>query len=84
MGYHAYPPPPPLEMRRSANLLDLRHPVPNGVEGLLVRHVVNEKDSLRASEVRGCDRAEAFLPGRVPDLKLDSLGIAEEVTSNQY
>lgn len=70
------PPPLPLKGAPSAHLLDLRHPVPNGVEGLLVRHVVNQENSLRASEVGGCDGAEAFLPGSVPDLKFDSLGIA--------
>lgn len=59
------------------HLLDLCNPVPNGVKGFLVRYVVNEKDSLRASEIGGRDGAEAFLSRGVPDLQLDSLGITE-------
>lgn len=62
----------------SPHLLDLRDPVPDGVEGLLVRHVVNKEDALCTSEIGGGDGAEALLPGGVPNLKLDSLGIAEK------
>lgn len=58
------------------HLLDLRHPVPNGVERLFVCHIINKEDSLRASEIRGGDGAEAFLPSGVPDLQLDSLCVA--------
>lgn len=58
------------------HLLNLSHPVPNGVERLFVCHVVHQENPLCASEVGRRDGAETFLPGRIPNLQLDSLGIA--------
>lgn len=66
-----------------ACLLDLRDPVPDGVERLLVRHVVHQEDALCASEIGGGDGAEPLLPSRVPDLKLDSLGITGSREKNK-
>ena len=40
-------------------------PVADVLERLLIRHVVDEKDSHRAAVVGGRDRAEALLAGRV-------------------
>lgn len=57
-------------------LLNLSHPVPNGVERFFVCDVVHQEDSLCASEVGRRDGAETLLPGRIPNLQLDSLGIA--------
>lgn len=57
------------------DLLDLCNPVPNGVERFFVCDIVNEEDALRASKIGGRDGAEALLPGRVPDLELDSLRV---------
>lgn len=64
-------------------LLDLRDPVPDGIEGLLVCDIVNQKNALCASEIRGSDGAEALLTSRVPDLQLDSLGIAGFVSEKE-
>mmetsp|Transcript_26743 Transcript_26743/g.48484 ORF Transcript_26743/g.48484 Transcript_26743/m.48484 type:complete len:162 (-) Transcript_26743:191-676(-) len=56
-------------------LLDLRYPIPNGLERPAIGHVVNEQDPLRAAEVGGGDRAESLLTRRVPNLELDSLAV---------
>ena len=45
------------------------------VETLLVRDIIHQQDSHGASIVCRCDRAKAFLPSRIPDLKLHSLSI---------
>ena len=63
---------------RHAYLLDLCDPVPDGVKGLLIRYVINQKNPLSASEIGGRDGAETLLPSGVPDLQLDSLGITGE------
>jgi len=54
-------------------LVDLLEPVLNVVECLLVGAVVNEYYAHRAFVVGLSDRAESFLPSRVPHLQLDSL-----------
>mmetsp|Transcript_13674 Transcript_13674/g.22337 ORF Transcript_13674/g.22337 Transcript_13674/m.22337 type:complete len:155 (-) Transcript_13674:43-507(-) len=56
-------------------LLDLRYPIPNGLERPAIGHVVDEQDSLRAAEVGGGDRAKSLLTRRVPNLELDSLAV---------
>lgn len=72
----SYTPKPTSDSIKKRYLLDLRDPVPDGVEGFLVGDIVNQEDALCASEIRGGDGAEPLLPSRVPDLQLDSLGIA--------
>ena len=54
-------------------LLNLGDPVANALKGSSIRHVVHQKNSLGTAEVRGGDGAEAFLSGRIPNLKLDAL-----------
>lgn len=65
--------------RRLPHLLDLSHPVPNVVEGFLIRHVVDKEDPLCTSEVRRGDSAETLLSSCIPDLELDSLGITDYI-----
>jgi hypothetical protein len=60
-------------------LLDLAHPVPDGLERTTVRHIIDQEDALRPPEVGGGDGTETFLPGRVPDLELDALSVQFEV-----
>ncbi len=38
------------------------------IERPLIRDVVHKKDAHRAAVVGGCDGAESFLAGRIPDL----------------
>ena len=56
-------------------LLNLRNPVANIFERAAIGDVVDEQDTLRAAKVRGRDRAEALLSGRIPDLELDIFSI---------
>lgn len=45
------------------------------VEGLVVRDVVDDNDTVGSSVVGGGDGAEAFLSGCVPNLELDCLSV---------
>jgi hypothetical protein len=45
------------------------------VERFLVGHVIDKEDAHRAAVVCSCDRTEAFLTGRVPNLQFHSLAI---------
>jgi hypothetical protein len=56
-------------------LLDLGDPVTNRLERTTVRDVVHQKDALRSSEIRGCDRSETFLASSIPNLKLNLCSI---------
>ena len=58
--------------RVSVNLVQ---PLLDIVEGLGVRHVVDNNNTMGAAVVGRSDGSETFLPGRVPDLKLDGLAI---------
>ena len=53
--------------------VDLRQPALHVLEGVHVGDVVHDDDAVRAAVVGARDRAEALLPGGVPDLQLDRL-----------
>ena len=50
-------------------LVYLADPVADAIERLSVCDIINQKNSLCSSEIRRRDSAEAFLAGRVPDLR---------------
>jgi len=56
-------------------LLNLTNPVPDGLERSTVRHIIDEKDALRPSEVGRGDGSKTFLPSRIPDLEFDSFAV---------
>merc|ERR1740138_246150 len=56
-------------------LVDLLNPTIDVVEGLPIASIVNHDDAVRPAVVGGGDRAEALLPGCVPDLELDRLTV---------
>ena len=49
----------------------LLQPARQMVESVASRDVIDEQCASSTSVVRACDRAERFLPGRVPNLELD-------------
>lgn len=49
--------------------------VDDGVDGVKARKVENEGDGMRAAVIGRCERAEALLPRRVPDLELGTLAV---------
>mmetsp|Transcript_10715 Transcript_10715/g.33796 ORF Transcript_10715/g.33796 Transcript_10715/m.33796 type:complete len:575 (-) Transcript_10715:87-1811(-) len=51
------------------------HPADQVFKRLRVRHVVHEHHAVRPAIVGGCERAEALLPGGVPQLQVDRLGV---------
>jgi hypothetical protein len=52
----------------SSYVADFDHPIRNRIERANIRNVVDKKDPLRSSKVRGCNRSKSFLSGGVPDL----------------
>ena len=46
--------------------INLLQPLLNVVEGVHVRHIVDDADAVRAAVVRGCDGAEALLTCCIP------------------
>ena len=48
------------------------------VEGFLVRHIVDDDDTMGSAVVAAGDRADALLAGGVPDLKLTRLAAQDQ------
>jgi len=55
--------------------VNLVQPLLDIVVGLDLRHIVHNDDAVSAAVIAAGDGTEAFLPRRVPDLKLDGLAI---------
>lgn len=60
---------------RDVPLIELRHPAFKMLEGLLIQHVENQHDPVGSSIIMSNNGFEPFLPGSVPDLKLDMLAV---------
>ena len=55
--------------------INLVQPLFDIAEGFLVGNIIDNDNSVSAAVVRGCNGAESFLPGCVPDLELDCLSV---------
>lgn len=51
------------------------HPLADVLEGLSISDIVHDDDAVSPSVVRGCERPEPLLTGRVPYLQLDVLPV---------
>lgn len=54
------------------------------LEGFAIGHIVHNDDALGSAVVTGGQSAEAFLPGRVPDLQLNVLVVMLDILQFLY